>query len=143
MPSLIRYQAPGSIRVLVADDQSSVRQGLRFFLQAFDDLELIGEAADGQQAVNLCAQLQPDVVLMDLAMPVMDGVCATRAIRQHCPEVSVIVLTSLEDKGLFQEAFEAGAFGCLLKNVSAGQLAHAIRAACAGGVEPRHEMKRF
>jgi NarL family two-component system response regulator LiaR len=143
VPSLIHHQAPGCIRVLVADDQSAVRQGLRFFLRAFDDLELIGEAADGQQALCLCLRLRPDVVLMDLAMPVMDGICATRAIRQHCPEVPVIVLTSLENAGMVQEAFEAGAFSCLLKNVSADQLAHTIRAACAGQPEPPHEMERY
>ena len=119
------------IRVLIADDQTAVRNALKFFLLAFDDLELVGESADGEQAIQMCVQTQPDVVLMDLLMPRMDGASATRAIRQYCPRVQVVALTSLDEDELAQSALEAGAVGCLLKNVSAEELAGAIRAAYA------------
>jgi len=132
MPSSTQHPPPACIRVLVADDQRAVRQGLSIFLRAFDDLTLVGEATDGQQALSLCRQLRPDVVLMDLMMPRLDGISATRAICQHCPGIRVIALVSLEDKALAHQALEAGAFGCLLKTVSAEQLAAAIRAAGAG-----------
>ena len=99
---------------------------------AFDDLELAGEAANGEEAVRLCEQLKPDVVLMDLVMPVMDGAAATRAIRQRCPHIQIIALTSFKEKELVQGALEAGAIGYLLKNVSVDELANAIRDAHAG-----------
>jgi NarL family two-component system response regulator LiaR len=109
-----------------------VRRGLATFLLVFDDLELAGEAGDGDEAIELCAQLLPDVILMDLAMPDMDGVTATRVIRQRFPSVQVIALTSFKEKELVQNALQAGAIGYLLKDVSADELAQAIRAAHAG-----------
>ncbi len=123
-----------SIRVMLVDDHTMVRRGLATFLKAFDDLELVGEAADGDAAIQLCARIRPDVVLMDLVMPDVDGVTATRAIRQRFPLVQVIALTSFKDEKLVQNALQAGAIGYLLKDVSADQLAQAIRAARAGRV---------
>lgn len=123
---------PDRIRVLLVDDHAVVRSGLSAFLLAFDDLELAGEARDGREAVRFCEERRPDVVLMDLVMPGMDGVAATRAIRERCPEVQVIVLTSFKEEELVRGALEAGAIGYLLKNVSADELAEAIRKAHAG-----------
>ena len=120
------------IRVLIVDDHAVVRSGLAAFLLAFDDLVLAGEASSGAEAVRLCSQLQPDVVLMDLMMPEMDGATATRAIRQTCPQIQVVALTSFPEEKLVQDALAAGAIGYLLKNVSADELAKAIRAAHAG-----------
>jgi NarL family two-component system response regulator LiaR len=123
---------PRRLRVLLVDDHAMARRGLATFLKAFDDLELAGEAADGDEAVRRCAEVQPDVVLMDLEMPGMDGVAATRVIRQRFPTVRVLALTSFQDEGLVQRALQAGAIGYLLKNVSADDLASAIRAAHTG-----------
>jgi NarL family two-component system response regulator LiaR len=123
---------PERIRVLIVDDHAVVRSGLATFLQAFEDFELVGEAGDGSEAVRLCAQISPDVVLMDLLMPEMDGIAATRAIREYHPEVRVIALTSFQDQDRVQAALDAGALGYLLKNVSAEELARAIRSARAG-----------
>jgi NarL family two-component system response regulator LiaR len=123
---------PERIRVLIVDDHAMLRRGLVTFLLSFDDLELVGEAVNGAEALHLCEQLQPDVVLMDLVMPEMDGSTATRAIRQRHPQVQVIALTSFREEELVQGALEAGAIGYLLKNVSADELAQAIRAAHAG-----------
>jgi NarL family two-component system response regulator LiaR len=120
------------IRVLVVDDHTMVRRGLATFLKVFDDLELAGEAASGQEAVQLCAQLQPDVVLMDMVMPDMDGATATRLIRKQSASVQVLALTSFKEEILVQSALQAGAIGYLLKDVSADELAQAIRAAHAG-----------
>ena len=120
------------IRVLIVDDHAVVRNGLKFFFMASDEFELVGEAADGEQAVQVCAQAQPDVVLMDLLMPGTGGIEATRAIRRCCPQVQVIALTSFEESELVQGALAAGAIGYLLKNVSADELTGAIRAAYAG-----------
>ena len=120
------------IRVMLVDDHTMVRRGLATFLKVYDDLELVGEAANGEAAVQLCAQVLPDVVLMDMVMPDADGVTATHAIRQQYPEVQVIALTSFKDKDLVQNALQAGAIGYLLKDVSADDLAQAIRAAHAG-----------
>jgi NarL family two-component system response regulator LiaR len=120
------------IRVMIVDDHDMVRSGLGVFLEAFDDLELVGEAADGKEALRLCAEAQPHVVLMDLVMPEMDGVEATQAIRQAYPTVQVIALTSFNDQDLVQGALRAGAVGYLLKNASIDELAAAIRAARAG-----------
>ncbi len=121
-----------TIRVMLVDDHAVVRSGLAAFLLAYDDLELAGETNSGEEAVRLCARLRPDVVLMDLVMPGMDGATATRAIREHCPQIQVIALTSFKEEDLIQGALQAGAIGYLLKNVSADELAGAIRAAHAG-----------
>jgi len=120
------------IRVLVVDDHTMVRRGLATFLKVFDDLELAGEAASGQAAIQLCAQLQPDVVLMDMVMPDMDGATATRLIRKQSPRIQVLALTSFKEEILVQSALQAGAIGYLLKDVSADELSQAIRAAHAG-----------
>jgi two-component system, NarL family, response regulator LiaR len=119
-------------RVLVVDDHAVVRGGLRLFLLAFDDLELVGDASSGEKALALCADLQPDVVLMDLVMPGMGGVEAIRLMRQRHPQVQVIALTSFPEDELVQAALRAGAISYLLKTISAGDLAAAIRAAAAG-----------
>jgi NarL family two-component system response regulator LiaR len=122
--------------VLIVDDHAVVRTGLRFFVLAFDDLELVGEAASGEQALRLCADLKPDVVLMDLALPGMDGISATRAIRQHCPASQIIALSSFHQEHLVREALEAGAISHLPKDTSADELADAIRAAWAARPTP-------
>lgn len=121
-----------TIRVMVVDDQAVVRSGLTAFLSIYDDLILVGEANDGAKAINLCSQLRPDVVLMDLVMPNVDGAAATAAIRKHYPHIQVIALTSFKEDDLIKRVLEAGAIGYLLKNVSADELANAIRAAYAG-----------
>jgi len=120
------------IRVMLVDDHAVVRSGLSAFLMAFDDLELVGEAENGRQAVQRAAALQPDVILMDLVMPEMDGAAATRQIREAYPHIQVIALTSFREDALVQAALQAGAISYLLKNVSADELAQAIRAAHAG-----------
>ncbi|HTX92899.1 MAG TPA: response regulator transcription factor [Anaerolineales bacterium] len=120
------------IRVLVVDDHLMVRRGLATFLTAFDDLELVGEAGGGEAAVRLCGEILPDVILMDMVMPEMDGTTATRLIRKKYPQVQVLALTSFKEDKLVQNALQAGAIGYLLKDVSAYELARAIRAAHAG-----------
>jgi NarL family two-component system response regulator LiaR len=122
----------GPIRVLVVDDHAMVRKGLATFLRIKPDLELVGEASDGEEALRLCEQVQPDVVLMDLVMPKMDGTAATQAIRERWPHVQVIALTSFQERKLVREALQAGAISYLLKNVSVDELAEAIRAAHVG-----------
>jgi NarL family two-component system response regulator LiaR len=117
---------------MLVDDHTMVRRGLATFLKVFDDLQLAGEAESGQTAIQLCAKLQPDVILMDMVMPDMDGATATRAIRQQSPQVQVIALTSFKEGKLIKNALEAGAIGYLLKDVSADDLVRAIRAAHAG-----------
>jgi NarL family two-component system response regulator LiaR len=123
---------PETIRVMLVDDHAVVRSGLSAFLLAFDDLELVAEAGSGGQAVRLCEQARPHVVLMDLVMPGMDGASATQAIRERCPEIQVIALTSFKEEDLVQGALKAGAIGYLLKTVTANELADAIRAAHHG-----------
>ncbi len=120
------------IRVMIVDDHAVVRSGLAAFLLAFDDLELVGEAGSGEQALSLCETAHPDVVLMDLVMPGMDGAAATRALREKYPQLQVIALTSFKEQELVQTAMQAGAIGYLLKNVGVDELADAIRAAFAG-----------
>ena len=120
------------IRVMLVDDHTMVRRGLATFLKVYDDLELVGEAADGEAAVQLCGRILPDVILMDMVMPNMDGVTATGIIRQRFPTVQVIALTSFKEGKLVQDALQAGALGYLLKDISADKLAQAIRAAHAG-----------
>jgi NarL family two-component system response regulator LiaR len=112
---------------MIVDDHDMVRSGLAVFLETFDDLVLVGEASDGAEAVRLCAEIQPHVVLMDLVMPKMNGIAATRDIRQAYPEIQVIALTSFDDRDLVQGALQAGALGYLLKNASIDELAEAVR----------------
>jgi len=121
-----------TIRVMIVDDHTMVRRGLAAFLKTKADLELVGEAGNGQEALDICEQIQPDVILMDLVMPKMDGTAATRAIRERWPQVQVIALTSFQEKEWVQKALRAGAIGYLLKNVSVDDLAEAIRAAYTG-----------
>ena len=120
------------IRVMIVDDHAVVRGGLSNFLQVHKDLELVGEAENGVEAVRRAQLLHPDVVLMDLKMPEMDGVAATREIRAQNPKTRVIVLTSFAEDNMVQGALQAGATGYLLKNVTGAELANAIRAAHAG-----------
>jgi len=120
------------IRVMLVDDHAMVRRGLAAFLKVFNDLQLAGEAESGSAAIKLCGEVQPDVVLMDMVMPDMDGATATRIIRHQFPQVQVIVLTSFKEGELIKNALEAGAIGYLLKDVSVDELARAIRAAYSG-----------
>lgn len=120
------------IRVMIVDDHAVVRSGLSAFLLASDDLELVGEASSGEEAVRKCAEIAPDVVLMDMMMPGMNGAEATHAIRQRCPDVQVIALTSFKEDDLMQKMLQAGAIGYLFKNVSADELVNAIHAAKEG-----------
>lgn len=120
------------IRVLVVDDHAVVRGGLSTFLLAYDDLKLVGEAANGVEALAAVERCRPDVVLMDLMMPEMDGATATRLLREKHPEVQVIALTSFKEDDLVQGVLTAGAIGYLLKNVSADELVNAIRSAHVG-----------
>ena len=117
---------------MIVDDHAVVRSGLSAFLLAFDDLEHVGDATGGADAVGKCMSLRPDVVLMDLVMPEVDGAEATRRIKEACPEVQVIALTSYKEDDLVQGALKAGAISYLLKNVTADELADAIRGAHAG-----------
>lgn len=117
---------------MIVDDHAVVRSGLSAFLLAFDDLEHVGDATGGAEAVGKCLALKPDVVLMDLVMPDVDGAEATRRIKESCPQVQVIALTSYKEDELVQGALKAGALSYLLKNVTADELAGAIRAAHAG-----------
>lgn len=120
------------IRVMTVDDHDILRGGIRFSMLAFDDLELVAEAHSGQEALRLCDELQPDVVIMDMLMPEMNGVDTTQAIRSQHPHVQVLVLSSFHDADLVQRAVQAGAIGYLVKGVSADELAEAIRDAYAG-----------
>ncbi len=123
---------PNPIRVMIVDDHDMVRKGLATFLRVNADLELVGEARDGQEALRMCEQVRPDVILMDLVMPEMDGTTATRQIRDRWPEVQVVALTSFQEQELVREVLRAGAIGYLLKNVTVDDLAEAVRAAHAG-----------
>ena len=120
------------IRVMIVDDHAVVRSGLSAFLLVFDDLELVGEAGSGKDAVQLAERAQPDVILMDLVMPDMDGAATTLAIRTRWPNIQVLALTSFREDEMVKNALQAGAIGYLLKNVSADELADAIRAAFIG-----------
>ena len=121
-----------TIKVLVVDDHDMVRKGLMVLLEDFDDLQIVGEAGDGQIALDRCRQQPIDVVLMDMIMPRMDGLEATRLIRQACPATQVIGLTSYDDNDHVEQAFKAGAIGYLMKNVTGEMLANAIRKAHQG-----------
>ncbi len=124
-----------AVRVLIADDHAVVRQGLRMFLALDDELEVVAEAADGEEALRLARQLRPDVVLMDLLMPRMDGIAATAAIRAELPDTEVIALTSVLENRSVVQAVKAGAIGYLLKDTQAEELCRAIKAAAAGQVQ--------
>jgi NarL family two-component system response regulator LiaR len=117
---------------MLVDDHTMVRRGLATFLLVFDDFKLVGEAENGANAIQICAEVLPDVILMDMVMPEMDGASATRAIRQKFPQVQVLALTSFKEGELIKSALEAGAIGYVLKDISADDLARAIRAAHAG-----------
>jgi len=120
------------IRLLIADDHAVVRTGLMHLTATFDDIELVGAAEDGEEAVRLAADLRPDVVLMDLEMPRLDGIEATRQIVESRPEAAVVVLTSFSDQQQILRALDAGAVGYLLKDAAPEELARAIRAAARG-----------
>lgn len=120
------------IRVMLVDDHDMVRRGLETLLDTHEDLILVGEAHDGEEALHVCAQCQPDVILMDLIMPRMDGVEATRAILESHSQIKIIALTSFKERDLVEGAIKAGAIGYLLKNITNNALAEAIRNAYAG-----------
>ena len=121
-----------TIRVMLVDDHNVVRSGLATFLKAYEDLELVGEARNGFEAVNLCREKNPDVILMDLMMPEMDGIEATREILEDCPDIKIIAMTSFDEEELVHGVLAAGAISYLLKNVSSDELAKAIRDAASG-----------
>jgi NarL family two-component system response regulator LiaR len=122
------------IRVMLVDDHTMVRRGLATFLKVYDDLQLVGEAESGEAAIQLCPEALPDVILMDMVLPGMDGAATTRAIRQQFPQIQIIALSSFKEGKLINQALEAGAIGYLLKDVSADDLVLAIRSAYAGRV---------
>jgi two-component system, NarL family, response regulator LiaR len=120
------------ISVLIVDDHPVVRDGIKFFMANYPDIRVVGEGGDGMQAVQMAGELRPNVVLMDLMMPVMDGTTATRLIRQRYPEVQVLALTSFQERHLVQEAIQAGALGFLYKDTEPQALVQAVRAIAAG-----------
>jgi NarL family two-component system response regulator LiaR len=120
------------IRVMLVDDHNVVRSGLATFLRAYEDLELVGEAKNGLEALQLCKEKKPDVILMDLMMPEMDGIAATRAILAEHPGIKIIAMTSFEEEKLVQGVLAAGAISYLIKNVTSDELAKAIREAASG-----------
>src|SRR5512146_2730369 len=121
-----------TIHVMLVDDHNVVRSGLATFLRAYEDLDLVGEAKNGKEALNLCHQKKPDVILMDLMMPEMDGIAATRAILKDYPDIKIIAMTSFEEEELVHGVLAAGAISYLLKNVTSDELAKAIREAASG-----------
>jgi NarL family two-component system response regulator LiaR len=121
-----------TIRVMIVDDHNVVRSGLATFLRAYEDLELVVEAKNGIEAVNLCRKHKPDIILMDLMMPEMNGIAATRAILADYPDIKIIAMTSFEDEELVHGVLAAGAISYLLKNVTSDELAKAIREAVSG-----------
>jgi len=135
--------APARIRVLLADDHAVVRRGLRGFFELLDDIEIVGEAADGREAVEAVETLGPDVVLMDLLMPVMDGIAATGEIKRRFPDVEVVALTSFIEEERVTAALEAGASGYLLKDADADDVAVAVRRAHAGEVHLDPQVARL
>lgn len=121
-----------TIRIITVDDHEIFRGGIVYAMQKYDDLELVGEALNGEKALQLCDELKPDVVLMDMQMPGMDGIETTRAIRAMYPQVKILALTSFYDRDLVEQAMQAGAVGYLVKGGSAQELAEAIRLTHAG-----------
>jgi two-component system, NarL family, response regulator LiaR len=129
-PAIVAHKTnTAPVRILIVDDLAVVRRGLKLFIRAYDDLEWVGEAASGDEAVRLCQQLRPDVVLMDLDMPGLCSVAALRLVLYHCPHLQVLAMSSFQDENMLQNMLANGAIGCLLKNVSPDDLASAIRAA--------------
>jgi NarL family two-component system response regulator LiaR len=124
-----------AIRIMITDDHGVVRQGLRMFLSLDPDIQVVGEAENGQEALEMARELEPDVVLMDLLMPVMDGISATQAIRAELPEVEIVALTSVLEGASVAGAVRAGAIGYLLKDTDAEELHRAIRGAAEGRVQ--------
>lgn len=124
---------PKKIRVVIADDHGTMREGLRLLINSQPDLEVVGEAADGREAIRLACQLTPDVLLMDISMPGMNGLDATRKVKEQCPCVHVLTLTRHNDDGFLKQLLAAGASGYALKLGSGDDLMHAIRAVSAGG----------
>ncbi len=120
------------IRVMLVDDHTVVRSGLSAFLSVNPDMELVGEAENGEQAISMASIYKPDVILMDLLMPIMDGVAATAVIKKKYPSIQIVVLTSFHEDELVQNALKAGAIGYLMKNVNAKELAAAIKSAKEG-----------
>jgi DNA-binding NarL/FixJ family response regulator len=138
MPETLAGPTPpeaGRIRILIADDHEIVRRGLRALLELDPTLDVVGDAADGRQAVHLAHRVRPDVVLMDLVMPELDGVAATEVIRRELPDTKVLVLTSMLEDGSIKAAVRAGASGYLLKDTSAAELRRAIKSAAEGQVQ--------
>ncbi len=122
------------IKILVVDDHSITREGIKTLLSIYDDLMYIGEAANGQEAVEACKKLRPDVVLMDMDMPILDGVSATKTIKAENKDVKILALTSFADKKLIRDAIQAGASGYIVKNISPAELADAIRSSFNGKI---------
>jgi len=120
------------IRLLLTDDHDMVRQGLAVFLQAFPDMELVGEASDGLEAISRCEELRPDVVIMDVLMPEMDGIEATRQIREKFPDIQVLMLSNSKDEDLIISGLQAGAIGYVLKDIGVHEFAKAVRDAYHG-----------
>ncbi len=120
------------IKVIIIDDHEIVRQGLRVSLENFDDFDIVADTGDARVGLELCIRLQPHVVLMDIVMPAMDGVTATRLVREQCPGVQVIALTSFDSNDNIQQALQAGAISYLMKNISVDELASAVRKAAGG-----------
>jgi DNA-binding NarL/FixJ family response regulator len=131
----LRGRAIVTIRLLITDDHKVVRQGMRMVLELDPELEVVGEASNGEEALRMARRLEPDVVLMDLLMPVMDGIEATRQIRRELPGVEVVALTSVLEDASVAGAIRAGAIGYLLKNTEADELRRALKAAAAGQVQ--------
>jgi two-component system, NarL family, response regulator LiaR len=120
------------IRVMIVDDHDIVRRGLALFLSGFDDLIFVGEASNAPDAIRICGEVQPDVILMDMFLPDLDGVTLTHTIRSEYPNIRVVILTSAKDEALVQAALQAGAISYMLKNISVMEMAETIRAAYAG-----------
>jgi DNA-binding NarL/FixJ family response regulator len=125
---------PSCIRVVIVDDHPGIRRALATVLHAFDDLELVGEADIGEKALPLCARSQPDVALIDLVMPGMSGIQVIQRVHERWPQIRIIAMTTFQEPGLARQAVRAGAACCLLKNVSAQELAHAIHVTHANAI---------
>ena len=131
------------IRVLIADDHSVIREGLRLFLEHDADIKVVAEAADGRQVLELVRQYHPDVVLMDVVMPGLDGIAVTESLRREFPDVEVIILTNVLDRANVIRAVKAGAIGYLLKDIQAADLCQAVRAAAMGQVQLSPQVSGF